>query len=164
MTWDEICADRSLDDLPYKIEQDRYGRIVMSPRPPFYHGSLQARVAALLSELLPDWSVATECSIRTAEGVKVPDVLALPRAKTDAHWDSLCLPYAADLCVEILSAANSDEEMDERRRQYASTGCREFWICDREGRMRFLEAGGAELARSRLCPGFPVRITPGGRA
>ena len=29
-SWEEICADPHLRDLPYKIEQDRSGRIVMS--------------------------------------------------------------------------------------------------------------------------------------
>ena len=31
MTWEQICDDPHLRDLPYKIEQDRFGRIVMSP-------------------------------------------------------------------------------------------------------------------------------------
>lgn len=161
MTWEEISADQSLDDLPYKIEQDRFGRIVMSPRPPFFHAALQVELGVQLRTLLPDWAVASECSIQTTEGVKVPDVVALPRQRTDPHWNSLCLPFAADICVEILSASNSPEEMDERRHQYASTGCREFWLCDQQGGMRFLDAAtGEELTRSRLCPAFPSQVRP----
>ena len=30
-TWDDILADRSLRDLPYKIETNRYHQIIMSP-------------------------------------------------------------------------------------------------------------------------------------
>lgn len=29
--WETILADRSLQDLPYKIETNRYGKIIMSP-------------------------------------------------------------------------------------------------------------------------------------
>ena len=31
MTWDEICDDPALQDLPYKIETNQYGQIIMSP-------------------------------------------------------------------------------------------------------------------------------------
>jgi hypothetical protein len=31
MKWAEIIVDKTLQDLPYKIELDRYGNIVMSP-------------------------------------------------------------------------------------------------------------------------------------
>ena len=31
LTWNQICEDRSLANLPYKIETNRYGQIVMSP-------------------------------------------------------------------------------------------------------------------------------------
>jgi hypothetical protein len=31
MQWADVLADRSLRDLPYKIELDRNGNIIMSP-------------------------------------------------------------------------------------------------------------------------------------
>ena len=31
MQWSEVITDKSLKDLPYKIELDRYGNILMSP-------------------------------------------------------------------------------------------------------------------------------------
>ena len=30
-TWETLLADRSLQDLPYKIETNRYDKIIMSP-------------------------------------------------------------------------------------------------------------------------------------
>jgi hypothetical protein len=33
MTWSEICEDKLLATLPYRIESDRWGNIVMSPPP-----------------------------------------------------------------------------------------------------------------------------------
>jgi hypothetical protein len=31
MTWAEACDDPSLQDLPYKVEINRHGQIIMSP-------------------------------------------------------------------------------------------------------------------------------------
>ena len=31
MKWSEILEDKTLEDLPYKIEQDQWGNIVMRP-------------------------------------------------------------------------------------------------------------------------------------
>lgn len=31
MKWQEVCEDKALQDLPYKIELNRWGQIVMSP-------------------------------------------------------------------------------------------------------------------------------------
>lgn len=31
MMWEALCADRTLRDLPYKIETNRYHKIIMSP-------------------------------------------------------------------------------------------------------------------------------------
>ena len=73
MTWEQICDDSNLRDLPYKIEQDRFGRIVMSPAKAD-HGRYQIRIGRLLEESLPGWAVYCECGVETHEGVKVPDV------------------------------------------------------------------------------------------
>ena len=40
MTWEDILADRSLRDLPYKIETDRYNKIVLTPSS-YWHSSYQ---------------------------------------------------------------------------------------------------------------------------
>jgi hypothetical protein len=29
--WDQVCRDKALADLPYKIELDKYGKLIMSP-------------------------------------------------------------------------------------------------------------------------------------
>ncbi len=31
MTWSEVCEDKLLATLPYRMESDRWGNIVMSP-------------------------------------------------------------------------------------------------------------------------------------
>jgi hypothetical protein len=46
MTWEQICDDPHLRHLPYKIEQNRHGRIVMSPAKAD-HGRLQGSDSAV---------------------------------------------------------------------------------------------------------------------
>jgi hypothetical protein len=69
--WSELCRDPSLEDLPYKIELNAWGKIEMSPasnRP----GRLQAEKTAayLQAGALEVWIVAEDASIRyfTASG------------------------------------------------------------------------------------------------
>ena len=48
MNWAEICEDKLLATLPYRIESDRWGHIVMSPPPRSWHAEYQAEIAVLL--------------------------------------------------------------------------------------------------------------------
>ncbi len=53
MTWAEICEDKLLVTLPYRIESDRWGNVVMSPPPRSRHAEYQAEIAVLLRTKLP---------------------------------------------------------------------------------------------------------------
>jgi len=121
MTWEQICDDPNLRDLPYKIEQDRFGRIVMSPVKP-RHGGHQVVIARQLCFLLPDWAIIVECAIGAPERVKAADVAAMPPGRCPAWADISHLPLAPDICVEVLSSSNSPEEMEEKRRLHAERG------------------------------------------
>lgn len=159
MTWEQICDDPHLRDLPFKIEQDRYGRIVMSPAKPD-HGLYQVQIGAMLGRLLPGWAVFSECGIDTPEGVKVPDIAAMPRERSRLYRGVTSLPESPEICVEVLSWCNSVEEMDEKRCLFAAKGCREFWTCSEEGEMSFFSApDGGRLVWSAICPEFPAKIS-----
>jgi Uma2 family endonuclease len=157
-TWQELCDDPHLRDLPYKIEQDRYGRIVMSPART-KHGRYQIRIGSMLEALLPGWAVFAECAIETSDGVRVPDVAAMTGVRARLYLESASLPESPEICVEVLSLANTSQEMDEKRRLYAGKGCREFWTCSEQGEMIFLDAASGErLGKSAICPEFPPLI------
>ena len=51
MNWQEVCEHPGLKDLPFKIELDEYGRIVMSPVK-LFHAALQGEIEFLLRSLL----------------------------------------------------------------------------------------------------------------
>jgi Uma2 family endonuclease len=158
MTWEQICDDPHLRDLPFKIEQDRYGRIVMSPVKTD-HSEFQGEIAALLRRFLPDWSILVECAIDTSEGTKVADVAAMTRPRRLPHRGAASLPIAPEICVEVRSLSNTTEALEEKRRLYAAKGCLEFWTCADNGVMTFQHApDGAPLAKSTICPAFPLIV------
>lgn len=149
MQWTEVLADTSLQDLPYKIELDEYGRIVMSPATN-RHSELQGDVYFLLRRALSGrGKPLVECSIRTAKGVKVADVAWRSREFLDQHGSATPYPRAPDLCVEIVSPSNRHPELREKIALYLEAGAREVWIVDENGQIEIHGAAGA-LDRSEF--------------
>ncbi len=72
MTWEEAVEDPILQKLPYKVELNGYGNIIMSPTR-LSHGGYQSEIGYLLRTLL-DGKVIMEAAMRTSDNVKVPDV------------------------------------------------------------------------------------------
>ncbi|HMO66699.1 MAG TPA: Uma2 family endonuclease [Verrucomicrobiota bacterium] len=157
--WEELLADAGLAKMEGRIETDRHGRTLMSPPPAPSHGSLQSEIAYLLRSLLPTGRVLTECPISTADGVKAADVAWASAGAMRNLGNRACFAEAPELCVEVLSPANSAAEMREKVALYFDAGAREVWLCDAAGRMKFLAApAGLPLRKSGLCPVFPKRV------
>lgn len=68
MNWQAICDNPLFQDMPFKFETNRWGRIEMSPASN-RHSRYQGLIAKLLDRLLPDGEAIPECSIQTADGV-----------------------------------------------------------------------------------------------
>ena len=85
MTWQEVCEDKSLANLPYKIELDGRGKIIMSLTHN-KHGYSQGKIAFLLKKLLPQGEVLTECAIDTPEGTFVTDDAWASPARLAKPW------------------------------------------------------------------------------
>jgi len=134
MQWSDVINDPSLRDLPYKIELDAQGRIVMSPASN-RHGIQQAKLVRLLARMLADGEIATECSIGTHAGVKVADVVWMSPEFLRQHGDTTPYPQAPELCVEILSPSNSPAEIEGKIRLYLGYGAHEVWTVDEGGRV-----------------------------
>jgi Uma2 family endonuclease len=160
MTWAEICADKRLQDLPFRIESDRWGNIIMSPPPRSRHGQYQAEIVRLLWAFLRGGIVVSECPIETSDGVKAVDAAWVSNERNDSHPNDPAYLIAPEICVEILSPSNSDSEMEFRRRLYFEKGAVEFWLCDLNGDMTFFDAAGS-LPQSKLCPQFPMQVEVG---
>ena len=156
MKWDEVCKDSLLQDLPYKIELNEWGNIVMSPASN-RHGNLQTKIAFYLMSHMPDGTVLTECSVDTTKGVKVADVVWVSAAFLQRNRGTTPYAEAPEVCVEIQSPANSDAEMADKRSVYFARGARECWLCDEDGNLSFFSRRG-KMNRSQLFPAMAVRI------
>ena len=156
MTWEEVCADPCLQDLPYKIELNKWGNIEMSPARN-RHGEYQGEITHLLRTLKKGGIAFPECGVQTAENIKVPDVawVSLERRRSTPH--EFAYAIAPEICVEVISPSNLLEEQMHKGKLYLQAGAKEFWLCDEHGAMRFFDGTGP-LERSRLCPEFPLRL------
>ena len=159
LTWDDVIADRSLRDLPYKIELDRHHKIIMSPAA-YWHSDYQTEIATQLLKHMTGGRAPVECAIQTSEGVRVADVAWISKERRAPHKRATVLPIAPEICVEILSPSNSREEMLKKMTLYYAKGAQEVWLCDEEGRMEVFTALSAPqpVPASALCPGFPRQL------
>lgn len=156
MNWQEICAHPALKDLPFKLETDRWGHIVMSPASN-RHSLFQGEIQALLRVHAGEGVAFPECSVATSAGVKVADVAWASRAFLSRHGSTNPYPEAPEIVVEVLSDSNARAEMEEKKALYFAQGAQECWLCTEDGEMILYEASG-RLERSRLAPAFPARV------
>ncbi len=138
--WQEVIDDKSLEDLPYKIETNRSGQLVMSPAK-LIHAHYQGSIAALLKEKLGG-VVLTEGGIATPEGVKVPDVAWCSQAQFDKVRSAAAFAVAPEICVEIKSPSNARAELQVKVRLYLDAGAKEVWLVDKDGRVTFYNNSG----------------------
>jgi Uma2 family endonuclease len=156
--WHRALHDPQLQDLPYKIETNERGQLVLSPHTP-KHSRLQSRLLRLLDRHVARTGEATiEFAAATPKGVKVPDVVWL----SEGRWaqipdDAEASPVMPELCVEVVSGSNTDDEIAAKRRLYFDEGAAEVWTCDLKGRLRFFDADG-ERAQSTLAPDMPSSV------
>src|SRR5436190_8985591 len=126
--WLELVQDPELARIEGRIETDRFGRIIMSPPPAPSHGSLQVRIAYLLTDLIPRGRVISECPISTADGVKAADVAWASPQRMRELGNRACFAQAPEVCVEILSPGNTEGEIEEKATLYFDAGAQEVWI------------------------------------
>ncbi len=143
LRWAEVMRDSALTDLPYKIELNAWGKIEMSPASNL-HGRLQARLAAELATQLAAGEAITECSILTELGVRVPDVAWASKEFLDTYGEATPFPLAPEICVEITSPSNSEDEIQNKTRAYLAAGAREVWIVSEEGSIEYHDRNGKQ--------------------
>jgi Uma2 family endonuclease len=152
----EACQDRSLQNLPYKVELNRQGKLIMSPTR-YKHGIYQTRISSLLQTLLPNGHAGVESAIDTPEGTFVADVTWATLEWFKINEEQFSCSIAPEICVEIWSMSNTPEELEMKRNIYFQKGALEFWYCDEKGSMTYFSRAG-QLEKSRLCPDFPSQI------
>ncbi|MEE9425432.1 MAG: Uma2 family endonuclease [Methylococcales bacterium] len=150
MQWSEVINNPLLQDLPFKIELNKFGNILMSPASN-QHGRIQVQISINLNSKLPKGEVIAECSIQTADGVKVADVAWASNDFINKFSYKTPYPKAPEICVEIVSPSNSKEEIATKVNLYLAKGANEVWIVYENGRINTYTHTG-EIKESSIAP------------
>jgi Uma2 family endonuclease len=156
MNWLEVCEHPALQDLPFKIELDETGKIIMAPTK-VYHSIYQGEIVRLLSNFSKSGKAMVECAIATKKGTKVADVAWASPERLAIIWPEVECSIAPELCIEVLSSANTGKEMQTKRQLYFENGALEVWTCDANGNIAFFSPAGL-LVQSVLFPDFPLQL------
>lgn len=156
MQWQEVCENKYLQNLPFKIELNHFGQIVMSPakvKHSFYQGIIQN----LLNSLIKTGFVFPECAIKTEDNVKVADVVWCSNSRFDIIKEETAASIAPEICIEIKSASHTKAEMMQKKDLYLAASAEEVWFCSEQGMISFYNIQG-ELSQSILVPDFPNQV------
>jgi Uma2 family endonuclease len=152
--WQELMDNPFFRNIPYKVELNKYGTILMSPASN-WHGILQFNVGSEIKARKKSGVIIVECSILTGEGVRVADVAWASDEFFAEFGDKTPYPKAPEICVEIKSPANSCAEMEEKTRLYLEKGAYEVWIVDEQGKVNFFSHTG-KIRNSKIAANFKL--------
>jgi Uma2 family endonuclease len=152
LRWSEVVRDPTLQDLPYKIELNAWGKIEMSPASN-RHGRLQALIGSELMHQLGGVAIS-ECSILTRIGIRVPDVTWASAEFMRQYGEITPYVRALEICVEIVSPSNVQAEIDEKLAAYLAAGATEVWLVSEDGAIRRFDTSGERAASA-----FAVALT-----
>ncbi|MGC8490666.1 MAG: Uma2 family endonuclease [Syntrophobacteraceae bacterium] len=157
MEWREVVEHASLKDLPFKIETNEWGQIVMTPARG-RHGIYQGIIDRTLGKLAAEGQIFIECPVQTSAGTRVADVAwgSSKFFRRNRDYDNP-YPESPEVIVEVKSPSNSEQAMKWKAALYFEKGAREVWFCDDEGNMRFFTPQG-EMKRSAIFREFPERL------
>ena len=154
--WREIVADPLLSELPYRVETNHRGQIVLSPHKN-RHARRQKRIEKQLDALLPAGEAFQEWAIATTGGTKQADVIwASDERLKEMEETGDPTTLAPEICVEVTNESNDWAEMGAKIDLYREAGAEEVWVVEQDGRVRFL--ADEELERSTLEPDFPTSL------
>ena len=141
MEWAEVIENPFLKDLPFKIELNKWGQLLMSPASND-HGLRQSDIVIKINNNKKSGRIITECSVQTPEGVKVADVAWLSDEFIEKHGFKTPYTVAPEICVEVISPSNRKAEMQEKIKLYLERGAIEVWLCNQQGEISYYSCDG----------------------
>ena len=156
MQWQEVCENKNLKNLPFKIELNKQGKVIMTPVK-VNHSILQGKIIGYLYKSLTGGEALAECAIWTKQGTKVADVAWASNNVLEKIENEVECSVAPEICVEVLSITNTKREINEKKELYFEQGALEIWFCDSFGNMSFFAKEG-RLEYSNMAKSFPASI------
>ncbi len=156
MQWQEVCENQNLKNLPFKIELNSQGKILMTPVK-VNHSILQGKLIGHLYQNITGGEALAECAIKTTQGTKVADAAWASYSLLEKIENEVECSIAPEICIEVLSFSNTKREIDEKKGFYFEQGAMEFWICDSFGNINFFVKEG-KIEHSKIAESFPKSI------
>ena len=94
-------------------------------------------------------------SIQTSKGVKVADVVWCSDKFFKKHGIETPYTNAPEICIEVISPSNSEQEMKEKTQLYLDAGAIEVWLVPTQGSISFFNKKGELKSTS-----FGIEVTP----
>ena len=142
MDWAGVMSNPFLQNIPFKIELNKWGKILMSPASNS-HGHIQFEIGAKIKDGKKGrGKVIMECSVQTSQGVKVADVAWASDEFFSRHGYETPYRRAPEICVEMMSRSNSKGEMEEKIELYLAKGAKEVWIVNEDGEIKYFTCEG----------------------
>ncbi len=149
--WHALAED---PDSPDRYELSELGELILSPKPTNDHQLVASEVAQQIARQLGPRS-ATDVSVLTHRGIRVPDVVWMPPARwREVKGESPC-PFVPDACVEVLSPGDSRAEIAMKIAAYLRGGAREVITVGRKGEVEYF---GPEGKRGQSALGLKLEL------
>ena len=149
--WLELCASAN---SPAYFELNQFGEMIESPQPSVRERRIAHMVSRELeAQLGPE--AAVEISVMTDQGVRVPDVIWMRPSRWSRWQEVTPLPFAPDLCVEVLSGRDTRAGVEIKKTAYLGAGATEVIVISAEGRIEFF---GTEGRRKKSALGIAVYL------
>ncbi len=157
--WDKAVHDPRWKLVDGKFETNSFGQIVMNPPPTFFHNDRAYRIASLMEKQLGGHG-RTDVPLETVDGIKVPDAAWFSPERYQLARGRSTIQQSPEICVEVISPANTSAEMQHKRTLYFDAGAVECWECDERGAMSYYHHAAPDMRREQsiLCPHFPSTI------
>ncbi|MDR3566958.1 MAG: Uma2 family endonuclease [Syntrophobacteraceae bacterium] len=156
MEWREVVEHPSLQDLPFKIETNAEGYIMMVAAKN-RHRLYQARIHVWFEHHGEENKAMEECNIQTSDGAKIADVAWRSLEFIKRNKDSDPYQESPEIVVEVISPSYREKAMKSKMSLYFEKEAKEVWFCDDDGNMGFFNPQG-ELERNELFKEFPGHI------
>ena len=156
MQWQEACENQNLKNLPFKIELNNQGKVLMTPVK-VNHSILQGKIIGHLYQHITGGEALAECAIKTKQGTKVADVAWASYSLLEKIENEVECSVAPEICIEVLSFSNTKREINEIKTIYFEQGAAEFWLCDSFGNISFFVKEG-KIQHSKIAKNFPTSI------
>ncbi|MCA9188656.1 MAG: Uma2 family endonuclease [Planctomycetales bacterium] len=154
--WRDLMSDTALAELPFRIETNAHGQIIMNPPPSGVNSYRQSQILLTLRDLIGGQPLA-ECPLSTLDGVKAVDVGWYSDQRFELVRHQELFEIAPEICIDLLSPGNTATEITHKKKLYFDSGASEVWLCLLTGAMEFYLDSQPEVSQreSRLGPEFP---------